>query len=100
MNTDPCKKQGRFLGSCKKSKIKAPIEEHRKEVFNMKTIVKCLIGGALVWAGLDSLKDGVDVLTNGENSRLARDFVGLKNKLLKKNSTVSVDTVEFTVEDE
>ena len=66
----------------------------------MKTIVKCLIGGALIYAGVDSLRDGVDVLANGENSRPVKSFNSFKNKLLKKNSTVSVDTVEFTVEDE
>ena len=66
----------------------------------MKTLIKCLVGGALIWAGVDSLRDGADILANGENSRTARSFSSFKNKLLKKKSTVSVDSVDFTVEDE
>lgn len=66
----------------------------------MKTIIKCLVGGVMIIAGVDSIRDGADILANGENSRAARTFNSFKNKLMKKNSPVSVDTVDFTVEDE
>lgn len=52
------------------------------------TIVKYVVGGFILITGLNTMRDGVDVVYNGENSRLGKMF-------RKKKSTVSVDTVDF-----
>lgn len=62
----------------------------------MGTLLKYVVGGLLLVSGFQTMHDGVDVVCNGEDSRIGKLF-------RKKKSTVSVDTVDFEsskVEDE
>lgn len=66
----------------------------------MNTLLKIAVGGLLIYSGIDAIGDGVDVMKNGEQSRLYKSCKALKRKIARKKSTVSVDTVDFEVEGE